>query len=181
MGNFEMLYNLPKLIKEEQNSELLLMPDKEEVRSVVVGLNRCSAGGPDGITGIFFQETWDILGDHIHQVANAFHTGSGLPRFITHTNLALLPKKVIVSTFSDPRPISLSDFINKIFSRIIHERNKKLLRSIISSKQPGFVQERSIAENILLVQEIITDIRKRGKPPNLVIKQNMMKAYDRIK
>ncbi|XP_019224809.1 PREDICTED: uncharacterized protein LOC109206439 [Nicotiana attenuata] len=45
----------------------------------------------------------------------------------------------------------------------------------------GFVKGRSIVENILLTQEIITDIRLRTKAgPNVVIKLYMTKAYDRI-
>lgn len=39
-----------------------------------------------------------------------------------HTNLVLLPKKEQVHSFDELRPISLSNFINKIFSRIIHDR-----------------------------------------------------------
>nr|XP_016490007.1 PREDICTED: uncharacterized protein LOC107809825 [Nicotiana tabacum] len=44
----------------------------------------------------------------------------------------------------------------------------------------GFVKGRSIFENILLTQEIVTDIRLRGKPANVVIKLDMEKAYDRV-
>ncbi|XP_060196264.1 uncharacterized protein LOC132637519 [Lycium barbarum] len=45
----------------------------------------------------------------------------------------------------------------------------------------GFVLGRSIIENVLLAEEIVTDIRKRGKPANVVIKLDMAKAYDRAK
>ncbi|XP_019242683.1 PREDICTED: uncharacterized protein LOC109222830, partial [Nicotiana attenuata] len=45
----------------------------------------------------------------------------------------------------------------------------------------GFVKGRSIVENILLTQEIITDIRLRTKAgPNVVMKLDMTKAYDRL-
>ncbi|XP_070041120.1 uncharacterized protein [Nicotiana tomentosiformis] len=44
----------------------------------------------------------------------------------------------------------------------------------------GFVKGRSIVENILLTQKIVTDIRKRGRPSNVVIKLDMAKAYDRL-
>ncbi|XP_059306395.1 uncharacterized protein LOC132057811 [Lycium ferocissimum] len=44
----------------------------------------------------------------------------------------------------------------------------------------SFVQGRCIIENVLLAQEIVTDIRKRGKPANVVIKLDMAKAYDRV-
>nr|XP_009789431.1 PREDICTED: uncharacterized protein LOC104237055 [Nicotiana sylvestris] len=62
------------------------------------------------------------------------------------------------------RPISLSNFVNKIFSRRLVE----LLPNIISEEQAGFVKGRSIVENVLLTQEIITDMRLRTKAgPNV--------------
>lgn len=94
----------------------------------------------------------------------AFFCGVELQKFITHTNIMLLPKKKNVATFLDTRPISLSNFSNKIISRVIHERLVELLSTLISPNQEGFVKGRSIVKNILLTQEIITDIRKRGKP-----------------
>lgn len=98
---------------------------------------------------------------------------------MTHTNLVLLPKKKDVQNFSDLRPISLSNFSNKIISRVIHERLVDIIPNIISDEQAGFVKGRSIAENVLLTQEIITDIRLRTKAgPNVVLKLDMMKAYD---
>lgn len=79
------------------------------------------------------------------------------------------------------RPISLSNFINKVFSRFIHERLVGLLPNLISDEQAGFVKGRSIVENVFLTHEIITDIRLRRKAgPNVVIKLDMTKAYDRL-
>ncbi|XP_019240448.1 PREDICTED: uncharacterized protein LOC109220430 [Nicotiana attenuata] len=56
-----------------------------------------------------------------------------------------------------------------------------LLPSLISDEQAGFVKGRSIVENVLLTQEIVTDIRLRTKAgPTVVIKLDMAKAYDRL-
>lgn len=44
----------------------------------------------------------------------------------------------------------------------------------------GFVKGRSITENVLLAQEIISNIRLRGKISNVVIKLDMAKAYHRL-
>lgn len=66
--------------------------------------------------------------------------------------------------------------MNKIFSKIIHERIKKIFPDIVSEEQAGFVQGRSIAEYILVVQKIVAEIRKKGKPPNMVMKLEMIKA-----
>lgn len=106
--------------------------------------------------------------------------GHTLPKSITHTNLVLLPKKERVQSFTNMRPISLSNFLNNVISRIIHNKLEILLPSIISQNLYGFVKGRSITENVLLAQEIITDIRKRGKPTNVVIKLDMAKAYGRV-
>lgn len=56
----------------------------------------------------------------------------------------------------------------------MNDRIGVLLPSLIS----GFVKGKSITENVLLAQEIIYDIGKRGKPANMVIKLDMAKAYD---
>lgn len=75
----------------------------------------------------------------------------------------------MANTFFDMRLISLSNFVNKIYSRIIYDRIKELLPKIISEEEAGFIQGRSIKENILAVWDIISEIKKGGKPPNMVI------------
>lgn len=103
-----------------------------------------------------------------------------MAKSITHTNLVLISKKDIINTFSDLRPISLSNFVNKILLRIIHDRMEKVLLRIISPNQSGVVRGRSIIENVLLTQEMVTGIGKRRKPTNVVIKLDMTKTYDRV-
>lgn len=77
------------------------------------------------------------------------------------------------------RPISLSTFINKVISRVLHERMTKVLPFIIFENQAGFVKGRSIVKNVLLAQEIIRDINMRNKNSS-VVKLDMTKAYDRL-
>lgn len=113
-------------------------------------------------------------------MVRAFFVGQEVPRYITHTNLVLIPKKDQVHTYADVRPISPSNFSNEIISRVIHERLKNILPTIFSGNQTGFVKGRNIVENILLAQEIIRDIRMRTKTTNVVVKLDMTKAYDRL-
>uniref|UniRef100_A0A0V0HQK7 Putative ovule protein n=1 Tax=Solanum chacoense TaxID=4108 RepID=A0A0V0HQK7_SOLCH len=129
---------------------------------------------------LFFQKSWDIIGEDTTKMVRAFFCGQRLPRFITHTNLILIPKKESVKAFADLRSISLSIFANKIISRILHERLVKNLPRLISANQTGFIKGRSITENVLLAQEIIRDIGIRNKWHNVVVKLDMAKAYDRV-
>ncbi|XP_060182380.1 uncharacterized protein LOC132612050 [Lycium barbarum] len=79
----------------------------------VFELNGDSSCGPDGFSGIFYQKCWEVIKADVYSVVKAFFEGQTLPKSITHTHLVLLPKKNVVETFSDMRPISLSNFINK--------------------------------------------------------------------
>lgn len=109
-----------------------------------------------------------------------FFCGQQLPKYITHSNLVLIPKKEHINSFTDLRPISLSTFANKIISTVLHERMSKLLPMMISSNQSDFVKGRSITENIFLAQEIIKDINLRKNNQNIVVKLDMAKTYDRL-
>lgn len=103
-----------------------------------------------------------------------------MSRFLTHTNLELLPKKVDVKSFSYLRPISLNNFTNKIISRLVHERIVRVVLRMIFPNKTGFIKGRSITENVVLGQEIIRDIRIRHKWHNVLVKLDMTKAYDRV-
>uniref|UniRef100_M1CSU0 Non-LTR retroelement reverse transcriptase n=1 Tax=Solanum tuberosum TaxID=4113 RepID=M1CSU0_SOLTU len=177
-----LLAHVPALINEEENATLGAIPNSEEVKNAVFKLNGDSAGGPVGFLENFINHVGTLLvqtADIVRTVRDFFAANS-LPKSITHTNLVLIPKKSNVQSFSDMRPISLSSFVNKIFSSIIHDRLQDILPKIISSNQSGFVKGRSIIENVLLTQELISYISKRGKPSNVVIKLDMAKAYDRV-
>lgn len=48
-----MLEELPTIISSEANEDLKSMPIKKKVQKTVMGLNRNSVGGSDGMTGAF--------------------------------------------------------------------------------------------------------------------------------
>lgn len=91
----------------------------------------------------------------------AFLCGYEIPRYISHTTLVLIPKKKTVSKFSDLRPINLSTFMNKIISKVIHERIVKVLPRIISNNQRGFMNERSIVEKCVIGSGDCQEYNKR--------------------
>ncbi|XP_019242127.1 PREDICTED: uncharacterized protein LOC109222200 [Nicotiana attenuata] len=136
-SDFSLLNNVPSMVTMDQNLELSRMPTNEEVRAAVFELAGESASGPNGFTGLFYQTCWDVIGADIHNMVLHFYGGASLPKSITHTNLVLLPKKPRFETFSDLRPISLRNFINKVLSRVLHDRLERFLPSLISPNQSG--------------------------------------------
>nr|XP_019068134.1 uncharacterized protein LOC109119692 [Solanum lycopersicum] len=175
----DLLQCIPKLITQEHNVELEKMPSEEEVRRVVMNMNPNSAPGPDGIGGKFYQVCFDIIKDDLLAAVQSFFNGYDMPKYMTHACLILLPKVDHPNKLKDFRPISLSNFTNKIISKIMSTRLTPILPTIVSDNQSDFVKGMSISENIMLAQEVIHGIKLPKEGKNVVIKLDMVKAYDR--
>ena len=91
-----------------------------------------SAPGPDGYTGKFFTTAWSIIGDGVVRAVGSFFCGAELPRAVTATSIILIPKIAHPQDFSQFRPISLCNFINKVISRILAVYLAPVLPRIIS-------------------------------------------------
>lgn len=101
---------------------------------------------------------------------------------LNRTHIALIPKVKNPESISQFRPISLCNFSYKIISKILANRLKKWLPKIIEPEQSAFVQDRQIQDNILIVQEVLHQMRitKRRRKHQAVLKLDMQKAYDRV-
>uniref|UniRef100_A0A803PDE7 Reverse transcriptase domain-containing protein n=1 Tax=Cannabis sativa TaxID=3483 RepID=A0A803PDE7_CANSA len=101
---------------------------------------------------------------------------------INNTLIALILKKSHASSLKDFRPISLCSTLYKIVAKIIANRLKVVLGSIISPNQGAFLSERIIFDNIFIAQEIVHVInhQKQGKLGWVGLKRDMEKAFDRV-
>lgn len=81
-------------MNDKHNEELNKIPDIQESKKADMGLNKNSTEGLDGMSGAFFQDTWDNIGEDIFQMVVAFFCWYELPKFVTYTNLVLLPQKI---------------------------------------------------------------------------------------
>lgn len=93
IGDYSMLNCIPALISEVQNEDLVKVPKLDEVKRFFFIMNGDSACGLDGFSGVFNQQCRDIIGEDVTKLVKSFFCGFTLPRFITHINLVLIPKK----------------------------------------------------------------------------------------
>ena len=156
------------------------VPSMEEVRQVIFEMDGDSAAGPDGFTGKSFTSSWDIIGEDVYRAVQRFFCGEELPRRVTATSLVLLAKVARPKDFSEFRPISLCNFVNKIISKLLANRLAAVLPKIISENQSGFVRGRLISDNYMLAQELVSSIGRATRGGNVALKLDMMKAYDRV-
>lgn len=76
---------------------------------------------------------------------------------------------------------SYSNVLYKIFSKVLANRLKKILPSIITEYQSAFTKSRLISDNILVAFESLHSMQRHtGKDDYMAIKLDMSKAYDRV-
>lgn len=81
--------------------------------TTVFSLEESSSSEPDDLIGDFFQAYWNIAHNDIFSIVQAFLKGDTLLKSITHINLILIPKNLIIQ-IADLRSIILSNFINNV-------------------------------------------------------------------
>jgi hypothetical protein len=74
---------------------------------------------------------------------------------INSTNIALIPRKKTHVSVTEFRPISLCNVVYKIIAKVLVNRLKMVLPSIISPNQSAFLSGRLITDNILAAYETI--------------------------
>ena len=108
------------------------------------------ASGPDGMSAIFYQKCWDVIGDDvINTMLNILNSNATIAA-LNQTNIALIPKTNCPSKMSDFWPISLCNVSYKIISKVLANKLKLILSTIISENQSAFVPGRLITNNVLV-------------------------------
>ena len=90
------------------------------------------APGLDGMPPLFFQTFWSDIGLDVSESMLSCLNSRTILNSINHTFLTLIPKVKNPETIAQFRSISLSNVIYKILSKVIVNRLKPFLNSIIS-------------------------------------------------
>lgn len=170
------------MVTTEMNDTLLAQVTMEEVKAATFQLGASKAPGPDGLTGMFYQSHWEVIKEDIYRAVQNFFSSGSLPVALNRTAITLIPKTPNPECLDQYRPISLCNYAYKIFSKVLANRLKPLLPVLISEEQSAFVAGRQIQDNVLMVQEVIHQLRTRKRKHHFqaVLKVDMQKAYDRI-
>lgn len=103
--------------------------------------------GPDGLNPGFYQHFWDITGKDVILACLSYLNTRSLPG-LNDTTIVFIPKKNNPITASDLRPIALCNVMYKLVSKVLANRLKLVLNSLISPMQSAFQQGKLITDNV---------------------------------
>lgn len=130
--------------------------------------------GPDGLSAVFFQKYWHIIGTDICSCVLDFLNNNHLPRMLNFTFIALIPKVPTPKRITEFCPISLCNVIYKLGSKVLANLVKPFLNDLISQKQSAFVPRHLITDIVWVAFEVNQFLRCRTR------ELDVSKAYDKI-
>lgn len=139
------------------------------------------APGPDGMPPLFYQHFWGVVDHDVMSSVLSWLNSGTFPHSINHTFITLIPKTNNPEYVRDFHPISLCNVLYKIFSKVLANRQKMILPSIITEHQ-YIAKDQLIIDNILVAFESLHSMKnyKMGDIGYMAIKLDMSKAYDRV-
>ena len=176
------LNSINRVVTKGMNETLTQPYTKDEVCQALFQMHPSKAPGSDGMLPFFFQKYWHIVRlDVTTAVLLVLHSGRCL-RKMNFTHIVLIPKKNNPQCITDFHPISLSNLVSRIVSKVLANHLKMVLPNVISDSKSSFFPGRLITDNTTVAFEMLYHMRNRwcGKVDHMAVKLDISKAYDRV-
>lgn len=153
--------------------------DEKEVEAAIGGLKSGKSPGSDGI-GIEWYKTYreEVAPILVKVFKEMERTGMVQDRMVEGV-IALVYKKGNRLNIENYRPISLLNVDYKILTKVLANRVKKVIGSIVQPTQSYSIPGRDIADTIGTVRDVI-EYMKRDKKGGIVLGIDWNKAFDRV-
>ncbi|XP_026428612.1 uncharacterized protein LOC113324504 [Papaver somniferum] len=162
----------------EERHMLDSIPSLEEIKAAVFALGADSASGPDGFSGCFYKHCWDLIHQDLAKAIIFCWNNKTIPNGANSSLTLLLAKVRGGDSLEKYRPIGLSNFFFKIFTKILATRLGKVLDNFVSEEQVAFMKGRNIHENISLASGLVNELHIKRKDGNLGLKLDISQAFD---
>eukprot|EP00253_Pinus_taeda_P036633 PITA_36633 len=171
---------IPHCVQDSDNIMLTALISMNEIKEDLDFIDPYQAPGLDGFIARFYLTCWPTIKKYLLRMIRKSQTYTKIGGSTNPTFLALIPKDKGATDFRRFRPISLCNTSYKLIAKIIANRIKKILPTIIPENQGGFIKGRKILDNIVLVQEAI-HLSFHRKEKGMVIKLDLTNAFDRVR
>ncbi|KAK3199090.1 hypothetical protein Dsin_022505 [Dipteronia sinensis] len=149
-----------KSITDSEREDLEKSFSKEELWEAVSNCDGDKASGPDGLNLSFVKDNWDVIQTDFMSFLQDFHRFNTGVKDINQTFITLIPKTLNPSVLGDYRPISLVNSLYKVLSKVLANRIKRVMNSVIGEYQSAFVKGCQIMDSFIIAEEIIQKWKK---------------------
>lgn len=164
----------------EQQLALIKPFSKQEVQHVLWSILEVKSPGLDDYGIGFFKSVWKVIEPNVTAVVLEFFKTGKLLRSMSKTNLVLIPKTDVPRTTSDYRSIACCGVLYKCIAKLLCERLKLVLPTLIDPNQAAFVAGHSIIRNVLIGQELVRLYRRQNVSPRVMMKIDIKNVYDSV-
>lgn len=135
----------------------------EEIKGTVWACGSERASGPDGFTFKFIKSFWDVVSSDAIKFVQHFERHGTIANGCNSSYITLVPKCKDPMSLGEFRPISLIGCMYKIVAKLLANRIKKLIGSVVDEVQSTYVEGRNILDRPLIVNEICSWAKKYRK------------------
>ncbi|GKA48560.1 RNA-directed DNA polymerase, eukaryota, reverse transcriptase zinc-binding domain protein [Tanacetum coccineum] len=167
-------------LNNEDDLKMVRPVSDSEIKNAMFDIEDSKAPGPDGYTSRFYKSTWSIIGKEVCTAVREFFLTGKLLGEVNATLISLVPKIPTPDKVSDFRPIACCNVIYKCISKIMTNRIKGVLDSLVNENQSAFIGGRQITDNILLSQELFRDYNRKLNIKKVSFKIDLQMADDTI-
>jgi len=121
-----------RLVSSEDNFNLNKPMTKEEVSEVLTEMKNGKASGPNGFNVDLFKACWNIFKQDILNVAKDSRRDKTILKPLNTTIISLIPKQELTHTPERFRPIVVCNVVYKIISKVVPNRIKHILPTLVS-------------------------------------------------
>ena len=152
---------------------------EEEVSEVIKEIQNGKAPGLDGFNVDFLKACWNIVKQDILNLVEDCRMNRTILKVLNTSIISLIPKQDNAQTPDRFRPIALCNVVYKIISKVVPNRIKPLLPSLVSVEQSGYVEGKQILNNIIQAHEVVNSL-SRNRKAGMIMQLDLAKAYDKL-
>ena len=152
---------------------------EQELNKALLSMENNKSLGLDGLTTNIYKHFWNILGPEMTNILNFGSENGSLALSQRRGVISLIFKKGDRTKLKNWRPITLLNTDYKILTKALTNRLQQTLPSLIHTDQTACIPERTINDNLRLIQDAI-NYANETQTRLAIISVDQLKAFDRV-
>ena len=151
---------------------------KGEIEKAINGLGRNKSPGIDGIIGEFYIEFKEELAPVLEKLFRDIEEKGEMLHSITTGLVSIIYKKGSRDKLENYRPLTVLNGDYKVLAKVLANRIKEVIGTVVGSTQAYSIPGRDIADTISSIRDTITYMKENGG--GVVVSLDLNKAFDRV-